>query len=201
MLIGPEYIFPLGAPRRRKLLRAPGPVTKAEVAPSVNLDTPACMMAPVPAPSTPGPTPTPARDPAPAPAPEDLLAEVERRPDPEPRQFEEMKDVAQKEEGVWRQWFCSDWAELIVWWHAEDHRRMIGFQLCYSGCALTWTADKGCSHHRVDDGEDGFKASPVLVAGARFDAAAVARSFERSSLSLDPGLADFVHEKLAAYHG
>jgi len=132
------------------------------------------------------------------PSAQELFEEVERRPEAQPCQFEEMKDVAQKEEGVWRQWFCSDWAELVVWWHAEDHRRIIGFQLCYSGRALTWTADKGYSHHVVDDGEDGFKGSPVLVAGARFDAAAVARSFERSSVSLDRALAGFIHQTLAA---
>ena len=85
-----------------------------------------------------------------------------------------------------RRWFSSEQLDLIVWWN--DAGLPVGFQLCYgkpiAEHALTWTADAGFTHARVDDGESvGFhhKATPILVPDGDLDLARLEQTFREAS--------------------
>ena len=114
----------------------------------------------------------------------------------------ELKNVRQiKGEGR-RRWFRDESFDLIVWYTGDE---MVGFQLCYKKNnrehALTWRADGGYSHNRIDDGERVFvsKMTPILVADGAFDRESVSQRFLAAARNLEPELAAFIHEKLKAY--
>jgi hypothetical protein len=100
-----------------------------------------------------------------------------------------------------RRWFRTDDLDLIVW--CDEAGAPTSFQLCYdklrSERALTWTPDRGFLHAAVDDGEDvglGYKATPILVAGGRFDANRVGDRFAAASAELPREIVEFVGNKL-----
>lgn len=126
----------------------------------------------------------------------------------------EIENVRQIEGEPRRRWFHDDHFDLIVWLGADEGPEMptapqetvIGFQLCYnkteSPRALTWYARSGYSHCRVDDGESRpgkYKAAPILLQNGPFNKNSIADRFMRSSRKMDPEIARFVHEKIAAY--
>jgi len=103
-----------------------------------------------------------------------------------------------------RRWFYDDFFDLILW--LDDGGKMTGFQLCYDKQreqhALTWHADSGYFHNRVDEGEGRpgkFKASPVLVPNGRFCKDVVAAIFLRASRHLEQWIARVVYEKIIQY--
>jgi len=105
-------------------------------------------------------------------------------------------------EGV-RRWFTDDSFDLIVWYGFEDHPT--GFQLCYDKLtnerALTWTADHGFQHNRVDPGEvpGHSKMSPIIVADGAFQRDPVLERFRKASSAIDQRVAGFILEKLNAF--
>ena len=115
----------------------------------------------------------------------------------------EVTNVRQTD-GRRRRWFWSEREDLIVWF--SDDGALWGFQLCYDRDkqerALTWRADYGFSHERVDDGEaPGFdyKRTPILVQDGVFDAAGVLRAFLGASAAVPKSIVDFVAERIAHY--
>ncbi|MCI3951571.1 MAG: hypothetical protein K0R53_1068, partial [Burkholderiales bacterium] len=116
----------------------------------------------------------------------------------------ELADIRQTEGRRPRRWFQSNAEDLIVW-YAEDGTPA-GFQLCYDRGqderALTWTQQRGYTHHRIDAGEGSalrYKQTPVLVADGTFDATAMSRRFLRVSAGLPREIREFVLVKLAEY--
>jgi len=103
-----------------------------------------------------------------------------------------------------RRWFTDRDFDLIVWYDRPGV--LSGFQLCYdkSGFerALTWRADGGYSHERVDDGETPgrpFKMSPMLVPDGVFAHNEVAKRFWEASAGLEAALRRFVHDRLLEF--
>lgn len=102
-----------------------------------------------------------------------------------------------------RKWFGDDNFDLIVW--IADDGSIWGFQLCYdvgrTERAVTWMADRGYSHHRVDDGEPTpFKnLTPILVPDGTLPVEELEQRFARRAASLDPVMRDFIVEKLHGF--
>ena len=100
-----------------------------------------------------------------------------------------------------RRWFTCEDLELVVWCDESDGP--MGFQLCYkngrSEYALTWKADCGFSHKRIDDGEQKpgkHKATPILAADAPASAKLISERFAQVSVGLPVEFAKFVDKKL-----
>jgi hypothetical protein len=97
-----------------------------------------------------------------------------------------------------RRWFRTDDLDLIVW--CDEAGAPTSFQLCYdklrSERALTWTPERGFLHEAVDDGGVGYKATPILVAGGRFEANRVGERFAAASHELPREIVEFVGNKL-----
>ena len=112
----------------------------------------------------------------------------------------EIKNVRQESGPGRRRWFESDGLDLIVWLSPRDE--ISGFQLCYESLrgphALTWRVDGGFTHCEVDEGDaTPFKnETPVLVPDGRVPWARIRGLFDERSAALEPGLREFVQEKL-----
>lgn len=107
-----------------------------------------------------------------------------------------------------RRWFHDETFELIVWY--ADQVSISGFQICYhtphGERVLTWTADGGYFHNKLDDGESvggRHKMTPILVPDGVFHRDEALAAFDPASHDLDPDIAQLVNEKLTAYpeHG
>jgi hypothetical protein len=103
-----------------------------------------------------------------------------------------------------RRWFLDEDFDLLVWLNEKD--AIIGFQLCYDKSsyqrAVTWEADTGFQHNRVDDGENRpgrYKSAPILVMDGYFENRLIAELFKKSSEKIDEKIAAFVYEKLLEY--
>lgn len=98
-----------------------------------------------------------------------------------------------------RRWFSDDYFDLIVWIENDSVK---GFQLCYdkrgNERAVTWFADRGFSHERIDDGEGSPEKnqSPILVPDGKCPVAVIADSFMKRSVGIDPAVRSFVLEKI-----
>ena len=86
----------------------------------------------------------------------------------------ELSHVRQISGGRPRRWFQSHDEDLIVWY--AENGSIYGFQFCYGRNrkerALTWTAEQGFSHNKIDAGDrDGMRyaGTPILVADGIFD--------------------------------
>ncbi|HNR89791.1 MAG TPA: hypothetical protein PKM65_15755 [Spirochaetota bacterium] len=113
----------------------------------------------------------------------------------------ELKNIAQKETGVFRRWFEDNYFELIVWYYHD--RSVKGFQLCYDRFrdehAITWFDGKDVEHNRVDDErkQGSYAPTAILVADGVFPAAAVISRFREASAQIDPEIAGLVLRVLA----
>src|ERR1051326_21147 len=81
----------------------------------------------------------------------------------------ELSQTRQPEGDLPRRWFASPRCDLIVWLREDESPA--GFQFCYdketSEHALTWFANLGYSHMRVDSGGNALshgRGTPLLVA-------------------------------------
>jgi len=118
----------------------------------------------------------------------------------------EIQNVRQNEGEPERRWFVDDYFDLIIW--LNDKEAIEGFQLCYNKSenqhALTWHAESGYMHNRVDDGEDKAgkpKSIPVLVADGDFRHDEIAEIFRQESKNLDPDISGLIYEKIMQYSG
>jgi hypothetical protein len=116
----------------------------------------------------------------------------------------EIQDVRQIDGEPKRRWFSDDFFDLILW--LDESGGLLGFQLCYdkrrNQHALTWRADSGYLHNRVDEGESRpgkFKAAPVLMPNGRFSKEMIAMLFLRASRGLERWIAEAVYEKIDQY--
>ena len=111
--------------------------------------------------------------------------------------------LGQQSEQPRRRWFTDEDFDLIVW--VSEQGAPEGFQLCYDRKghehALTWTADAGFKHDRIDDGEENptRNRSPILVSDGAFPAAHVLARFEIASAEVESQVRQFVAQKLRQF--
>ncbi len=105
-----------------------------------------------------------------------------------------------------RRWFWDDCFDLLVWLNAAQ--AIMGFELVYdkrrAPRALTWRADVGYSHHKVDDWDNRPgkpKAAAILLPDGPWDRHAIAEAFAHPSAHMDPAIAQFVRHKILADAG
>ena len=88
--------------------------------------------------------------------------------------------------------------DLIVWYDAAG--AAVGFQLCYevpgqSERALTWRAQKGFSHARVDGAKN--RLAPILVQDGEVPWEWLQAEFTAGADQLEPAVRDLVLGNLA----
>ncbi|MBN1524413.1 MAG: hypothetical protein JW904_08025 [Spirochaetales bacterium] len=114
--------------------------------------------------------------------------------------LKEFLAVRQVEGEGTRRWFFDEFFDLIVWY--KNNKTISGFQLCYdkqhNERALTWYADSGYTHDRIDPGETPGepKRTPILVQDGLFDNITIAGRFKQESAGIAPEISKFVYEKL-----
>ena len=112
----------------------------------------------------------------------------------------EIRNVEQVPGEPRRRWFFSHEQDLLIWF--GDDGKPLGFQLSYGKYrnehAIRWKAERGFTHHRVDDGESGPLASdaPLLSAGGVFDGSRVLKRFLELSAEMPPDLVEFIAARL-----
>ena len=100
-----------------------------------------------------------------------------------------------------RRWYTCASADLYVWESASEsasesalESALEAFEFCYAKPraerSLTWSADQGFRHFRIDDGEPSplVNSTPVAVASEAVDWAAVALTLERFGANIEPRL-------------
>ena len=96
-----------------------------------------------------------------------------------------------------RRWYTCASADLYVWESASESASVSAlkaFEFCYAKPraerSLTWSADQGFRHFRIDDGEPSplVNSTPVAVASETVDWAAVALTLERFGANIEPRL-------------
>ena len=114
--------------------------------------------------------------------------------------LKEIKKVRQIPGEPARRWFNCHEMDLVVWHEAGT---LTGFQLCYDKSnhekALSWKADTGLVHEKVDNGESGdghYKATPILIKNGLFDLKKVRAAFEKNSELIDEDVKEFVFKNL-----
>jgi hypothetical protein len=114
----------------------------------------------------------------------------------------EYKGVKQEAGAGSRRWFEDASYELVVWYVPDGS--VEGFQILYYGKvaerALTWRREEGFTHCRIDNGTESpmKNLAPILLANGKIPWGQVVREFEESSAELEPGLRDFVRQRLEA---
>jgi hypothetical protein len=114
----------------------------------------------------------------------------------------EYKAVKQETGRGSRRWFEDERYELVVWYLPDG--TVEGFQILYHGKvaerALTWRKAEGFSHSRIDSGTESpmKNLAPILLPVGRIPWAQVVREFDESSAELEPGLREFVRQRLEA---
>ena len=117
----------------------------------------------------------------------------------------EIKNVRQEKGDGRRRWFESDGLELVVW--LDWTEAVIGFQLCYDlgdgEHALTWRVGSGFAHSAVDTGDESpfVNRTPILQPDGNVPWASLEHLFDARSSTLEPGLRQLVHDKLAERAG
>jgi hypothetical protein len=107
------------------------------------------------------------------------------------------------ERGLERRWFADDDFDLVVW--LAGPAAPVAFELCYdrqgAERALTWSAERGYAHYRVDTGEDTptRNLAPILVSDGDFPRDRIVEQFTRASSGVDPTIRRFVLERLEAF--
>jgi hypothetical protein len=109
--------------------------------------------------------------------------------------------VFQRHGEVWRRWFASHGADLVVW---QDAAGIRSFEFCYDRPhdehVLRWRQGEGFRHARVDDGEDNpaRNRTPIHVADGDCDLGQLARRFQELGSDIDPEVYRFVLGRLTA---
>lgn len=118
----------------------------------------------------------------------------------------EVAHVRRNPDEARRRWFTDAAMDLIVW--VDEADRILGFQLCYdrrrSHRAISWFAEKGYMHHRVDSGEKRPgrpKSTPLMAVDGPFPRNQVADAFRQRGACLPEGMAEFIGQKITAYTG
>ncbi|MBN2351156.1 MAG: hypothetical protein JXD23_01205 [Spirochaetales bacterium] len=115
----------------------------------------------------------------------------------------EIKDVRQVPDDDRRRWFADDYFDLIVWY--DEAGEIKGFQLCYDKAeyerALTWTAEEGFRHNRIDAGESPGRAkmTPVLTSDGLFPKDEIAERFLSEAAEIEREISAFVYNRLKSY--
>ena len=112
--------------------------------------------------------------------------------------------VAQKEKGIFRRWFQNDYFDIIVWYNLNT-KLIHGFQLCYNISqdehSLTWMADQGFTHSKIDDGKRPFRhpSAPLLIEDGLFPAEIILNKFIDSCIDIDKNISRLIINKIIEF--
>ena len=114
----------------------------------------------------------------------------------------EIPHVRQDKPGLKRRWYQNEFFDLYTW-HAPDGA-LASFQLCYDvrgrERALSWHREHGCSHTRIDAGDDGpLSRTPILVGGGRFPNRIVRERFAQEAAILAAPTRDLIIARMREY--
>lgn len=114
----------------------------------------------------------------------------------------EIPHVRQDKPGLKRRWYQNEFFDLYTW-HAPDGA-LVSFQLCYDvrgrERALSWHREHGCSHTRIDAGDDGpLSRTPILVGGGRFPNRIVRERFAQEAAILAAPTRDLIIARMREY--
>jgi hypothetical protein len=117
--------------------------------------------------------------------------------------LKEYHNVRQEARQGRRRWFEDDQFDFVVWY--DQKGAVAGFQICYRTGpnlehALSWRAQSGFVHDRVDEGDDSplKNMTPILVPDGDVPWALLATEFARRSAELEEDLRTLVLDRLAA---
>ena len=104
--------------------------------------------------------------------------------------------------GEYRRLFADDDMQLYVW-YSRPGTAPIGFQLVYhlgkESKAVTWTVAEGFHHTGVDDGDNYYNQTPILVPDGALDVAWLESSFGAASELVDEDIRQLVLATLSEY--
>ena len=114
----------------------------------------------------------------------------------------EIPHVRQDKPGLKRRWYQNEFFDLYTW-HAPDGA-LVSFQLCYDvrgrERALSWHREHGCSHTRIDAGDDGpLSRTPILVGGGCFPHRIVREWFAQEAAILAAPTRDLIIARMREY--
>lgn len=115
----------------------------------------------------------------------------------------ELSNVRQEPGEPRRRWFFCHEQDLVVFENARGE--ICGFQLAYDKPvrerSVSWTAEHGFAHYRVEDGEGSALASntPLLHTEGGFNRSRVLDRFRHLGQALPERIMHFVVQKLAEY--
>lgn len=102
-----------------------------------------------------------------------------------------------------KRWFSDPQHDLFIWQTTDG--QITAFQFSYNKSTnehlLSWSADHGYSHDRIDDGENTpFQTmTPIMVPDGAVDCVRVAEAFRSVSEWLEPELREFIYCKVRGY--
>ncbi len=98
-----------------------------------------------------------------------------------------------------RRWFSSVKMDVFIW---VENGTVVGFQITYdkphAEKALAWNADRGFTHHSVDDGSHSGRhpGSPLLVADGVLNLPRLVYLITNGFGDIAPDIKDFIVTKL-----
>jgi hypothetical protein len=113
----------------------------------------------------------------------------------------EIRFVRQDNASLKRRWFEDEYFHLFVWVKVK-RMDVVAFQLAYDRArherAVSWSANEGFRHHRVDSGESTpfDQSTPLLIPDQACPIRVVARQFQLRSAHIEEGLREFILSKL-----
>ncbi len=119
--------------------------------------------------------------------------------------LKELHDVRQIAGDYRRRIFSEQNSDLVVWMESDGsiHGFCFSYDLQAKAQALTWLAEKGFSHNRIDLGEESPLANrtPILIASAPPPPGQVAQRFRKLDAGLPEDIRAFVRRKIDESEG
>ena len=118
--------------------------------------------------------------------------------------LKETKYIKQHPGERFRRWFEDEYFDLIVWY--DSGNKISDFQLCYNKVkdehVLSWQAEAGFSHNRIDDGEGVplKNLTPILVPDGAFPFNFILERFKERAGKIDPKITEFIVSKINEYN-
>jgi hypothetical protein len=119
------------------------------------------------------------------------------------KMLREITETSQKRGEPKRRWFADSDMDLFVW--LNDVGDVVSYHLTYNKPhaekALTWSEEKGFSHHGVDDGTRPGKhpGSPLLVKDGVVKPTEIIALLNKNSGGLDLSIKNFIVSGIEAH--
>ena len=113
----------------------------------------------------------------------------------------EIKEGKQYPGEGFRRWFHDQNFDLYSW--STGDGAIQRFELCYKKgkkeYSFSWSEAQGYSHSLIDDGENEplqYKSVPIWTEDGQFDGTTIAQQLWTAGQTIDPGILQFVYEKI-----